>query len=281
MKLRITTLSDNTAGMGDSLLGEWGLSILVEANGKSILLDTGAGVSASHNAGRLGTDLTKIDNIVLSHGHYDHTGGLREMLQLMKKEVEIIAHPDIWQPKYGKRKGKDARYIGIPFQRIGLESLGAVFRLSPEPVKLTDDIITTGEIPMTNDFEQIDDYLCVKENDNLVPDKLLDDQALIINHDLGLVIILGCAHRGMINTICQAQKLTGRKEVYMVIGGSHLIEASEERLWMTISALRDTGVQKLALCHCTGMPATVTLAQEFGENYIFNSSGKIINIPEE
>ena len=116
MSLRITTLSENTAGPGD-FLGEWGLSFLIEDNEITILFDTGKGFSAAYNADSLGIDLRNVDKIVLSHGHYDHTGGLRYVLRKMQKHVEILAHPDIWQAKYARREGAPDRYIGIPFQR--------------------------------------------------------------------------------------------------------------------------------------------------------------------
>ncbi len=208
MKISITTLSENTAGRGN-LLAEWGLSILVETDTVNILLDTGQSVSASYNAALLGVDLSKIDKVVLSHGHFDHTGGLRQVLRKMRKKVDIIAHPDIWAAKYSHRQGQEDRYNGIPFQQQELESLGARFNLTTKPVKITDNIITTSEIPMVTEFEQIDSNLFVKEDTDFKPDKLLDDQALIINTEQGLVVILGCAHRGIINTLYHAQQLTG------------------------------------------------------------------------
>ena len=278
MKLRITTLSENTAA-GGNLLAEWGLSILVEADRVNILLDTGQSVSASYNADSLGIDLSKIDKIVLSHGHYDHTGGLRQILPRMRKEVEIIAHPDVWAVKYARRKGQADRYIGIPFQCQELESLGATFNLTTKPVKITDNIMTTGEIPMVTEFEEIDTALFVKEDAGWQPDKLLDDQALIINTEPGLVVILGCAHRGVINTLYHAQQLTGVKQIHMVVGGCHLTGASEERIWLTIAALRELDVQRLGLSHCTGLPAASLMAQAFGEKFFFNNAGTSTNIP--
>jgi len=278
MVLRITTLSENTARMGD-FVGEWGLSILVEVGDISILLDTGKSFSAVHNADALGVDLAKIDRIVLSHGHYDHTGGLRQVLQRMRKEVEIIAHPDVWQAKYARREGEPDRYAGIPFQREELESLGARFHLTAQPVYITDNIVTTGEIPMVTGFEQIDNALFVREGTGWQPDKVMDDQALIVNTEHGLVVILGCAHHGMVNTLYHARQLTGITEIYAVVGGSHLVNASEERLWQTIAALRELGVQMLGLCHCTDLPAASVLAQEFGETFFFNKAGTIIDLP--
>ena len=192
MPVRITTLSEDTAGRS-KLLAERGLSILVETENTSVLLDTGNSVSVAHNADALGINLSKIDRIVLSHGHYDHTGGLRQVLHKMRKDIEIIAHPDIWQPKYARRKNEPDRYIGIPFQRNELESLGAYFNLTTEAVKIDDYITTTGEIPMVTSFEQVDADLFVKNGASWQPDKIMDDQALIVDTEYGLVVILGCA----------------------------------------------------------------------------------------
>ena len=278
MTIRITTLSENTAGIGE-FLGEWGLSVLIETPETIVLLDTGQRYTISHNADSLGLDLSKIEKVVLSHGHFDHTGGLRELLRRMKKKVEIIAHPDIWQVKYARREGEPDKYIGIPFRRNELESLGGVFHLTSQPVRIAEDIMTTGEIPMITTFEKIDAALFVQEDSGWKPDQVLDDQALIVKSGQGLVIILGCAHRGMINTLCHAQQIAGTVEIHAVIGGSHLMSASEEHLWQTIAALKDMGVQRLGLCHCTDLPAAVLLAQEFGENFFFNKAGTIIHLP--
>ncbi len=279
MGVRITTLSENTAGFGD-FLAEWGLSILVETDETSVLLDTGRSISASHNADTLGIDLSKIDKIVLSHGHFDHTGGLREILHKMgKKEIEIIAHPDVWGAKYSRREEEGDKYIGIPFQRYELESLGAIFNLTTKPVRITDSIMTTGEIPMVTDCEEIDTALFVKGDTGWQPDKLLDDRAIIINTPSGLVVILGCAHRGIINTLYHARQLTGVERIHTVVGGAHLMNVSQERLWQTVAALRELGVQRLGLCHCTDLPATCVLAQEFGEGFFFNKAGTTIDLP--
>jgi len=278
MKLGITTLSENTVAM-PNLLAEWGLSILVETDTVNVLLDTGSSISASHNADILGVDLGKIDGLVLSHGHFDHTGGLRQVLLKMRKRVEIIAHPDVWAAKYARRRGQEARYIGIPFRQQELESLGADFNLTTKPVKITDNIMTTGEVPTVTEFEEIDPYLCVKEDTDFKPDKLLDDQALIINTEQGLVVVLGCAHRGIINTLYHAQQLTGVKQIQMVVGGCHLIGASEERIMLTITALRELGVSRIGVSHCTGLPAAAIMAQEFGESFFFNNAGTRVNLP--
>jgi 7,8-dihydropterin-6-yl-methyl-4-(beta-D-ribofuranosyl)aminobenzene 5'-phosphate synthase len=272
MPLQITTLSENTVA-GVNLLAEWGLSILVEADNRKILLDTGTTFSAAYNAISLGVDLSQIDKIVFSHGHFDHTGGLLHILEMMRHEVEVIAHPDIWASKYGRRPGEKERYAGVPFPKEAAETLGASFNLTKEPVWISENIVTSGEIPMITEYEEIDPILYVKEMGELKPDPLSDDQALFIKSEKGLIIILGCAHRGVINTIRHAQKLTGVEPVYAVIGGTHLVRASPQRMDLTIAELLSFGIQRLGACHCTGLPACATLAQIFGEAFFFNNAG--------
>ncbi|MDO9585261.1 MAG: MBL fold metallo-hydrolase [Syntrophales bacterium] len=277
MDIKITTLSENTANFG--FLAEWGLSILVEVDGLRILMDTGMSFSATHNAQLMGIDLATIDRIVLSHGHTDHTGGLREVLK-RRDEVEVLAHPDVWSLKYALR-GKETKehYVGIPFSRGELESLGAHFSLVREPVRITDRIMTTGEIPMLSGYEEIENNLLVKEAGVLQPDRLADDIALVIDTDFGLVVILGCAHRGVINTLRHAQKLTGKELVYAVIGGTHLFRASGERIEQTIADLKEIGIQRLGVSHCTGFHASARLAQEFEGIFFLNNAGTRLTLP--
>lgn len=278
MKLNITTLSENTAAAPD-LLAEWGISVLVETDTTNVLLDTGQSISASHNADILGIDLSRIDRIVLSHGHYDHTGGLRQVLEKAQKEIEVIAHPDIWAAKYARGGEQEARYIGTPFSQEELENLGARFNLTAKPTKISENIVTTGEIPMVTDFEEIDPNMFVKEEGQFKPDQMLDDQALIISTEVGLVVILGCGHRGIINTLYHARQLTGIEKIYMVLGGCHLIRASEERIWRTIAALQELDVPRIGVSHCTGPTATTVMAEAFGDRFFHNNAGTMINLP--
>ena len=276
MEIRITTLSENTANFG--FLAEWGISILVEVDQTKILLDTGMSHSLVHNAQILGVDLRTIDWVVLSHAHPDHTGGLREFL-MRKGDCQIIAHPDIWANKHVRFEPGKERYNGIPFSREELESLGARFILTKEPFSITDRIMTTGEIPMVTAYEDIDDRLNVKENGKLTPDTIADDLALIINADFGLVVILGCAHRGVVNILRHARNLTGIQKVYAIVGGSHLFRASRERIETTANELKTMGIQKLALSHCTGFQAACYMAREFGDKYLINNAGTSFTLP--
>jgi len=277
VEVKIITLSENTANHG--FLAEWGLAILVEVDRMRILMDTGLSFSAVHNAQLMGIDLSTIDRIVLSHGHADHTGGLRDVLRITGG-VEVIAHPDMWAAKYIRRDGEvRERYCGIPFSREELESGGARFNLTREPVHITEHVMTTGEIPMSSGYEEIENNLFVKQGDRLRPDPLADDLALIIDADFGIVVVLGCAHRGMINTLRHAQNITGKEAVYAVIGGTHLFRASEERIEKTIADLREIEVQRLGVSHCTGFRALMRLAQEFEDRFFLNNAGTKLTLP--
>lgn len=284
MPIRITTLSENTATrLG--VVAEWGLSILIQVDDCEILLDTGQGISAAYNATVLGIDLSGVERIVLSHGHRDHTGGLLHILRLMRKQVEVVAHPDIWGAKYALRPGRKEEYIGMPFRREAAESSGASFNLTEEPLWISENIVASGEIPMLTDYETIDPILCVKEpcperseGTELKPDPLRDDQALFIKSERGLIVILGCAHRGVVNTLRYAQKLTGVESIYTVIGGTHLIGASPERMNSTVADLKKLDIQRLGISHCTGLPALAMLAREFGETFFFNNAGARVSL---
>ncbi|MFA6998888.1 MAG: MBL fold metallo-hydrolase [Victivallaceae bacterium] len=277
MSISIWTLSENTAAK-PGFAAEWGLSVLVRVDDRDILFDTGANTAAVENAKLFPVDLRKIDSIVLSHGHADHTGGLREVLKAAGPK-KIYGHPDIWEPKYTKRPYQNVEaYIGLPFVRQDLESMGASFTLSKEPQQITKSVMTTGEVPMVTDYEVIESNLLVYGPRGMEPDPLHDDLSLIITTEKGLIVILGCAHRGMINHILRARELTGINTVYAVIGGTHLGPASEERLKRAIRDLHEMGVQKIGVSHCTGFQAASELQRSFQEKFFQNNAGTAFSL---
>jgi 7,8-dihydropterin-6-yl-methyl-4-(beta-D-ribofuranosyl)aminobenzene 5'-phosphate synthase len=280
MGVKLTTLTENTAGV-NGLLSEHGLSILVEANGVRILLDTGQTYTAVHNARRLGVDLSSLDAIVLSHGHSDHVGGLKEVLREVTREraeVTVAAHPAIWTVRYSRPEGKPARFNGIPFRLEDLETRGARFRLATYPMELAPGITTTGEVPRVTDFESVDPKLQVQNGKGWHQDEILDDMSLIVRGERGLVVVAGCAHSGIVNTLLHARRVTGEDRVYAVVGGTHLSFAPGEQLERTVEALREFRIQRLGVSHCTGLPAAARLAREFGESFFFNSAGTVVEL---
>jgi 7,8-dihydropterin-6-yl-methyl-4-(beta-D-ribofuranosyl)aminobenzene 5'-phosphate synthase len=280
--VEITTLIENTAGRS-GLVGEWGFSAHIKTPGNQFLLDTGLSGAVVANAGALGIALDRLDALVLSHGHTDHTGGLHDLLVSRRGEaLRIVGHPEVFGAKYGRdRKTGRHRYAGIPFQRRALENLGASFELTKTPTWLTEDIVACGEEPMKTSFETVADNLVLAEGDGFVPDPVLDDQSLYVRTDAGLIVILGCAHRGMINIIEHAREIIGEERVHMVIGGTHLGPATREQFEATAQAIERIGITWLGVSHCTGLEVAADLRGRFREGFFFNNTGRVISFPFE
>ncbi len=273
--MQVFVLSDNTAG-SPCFLAEHGLSLLVKTGEGDVLMDTGQGSVAMQNAEMMRQGFEGLRAVVLSHGHYDHTGGLPALLN-RKGGVKVYAHPAVFEAKY-YRIGEAKRYIGIPWRREHLESLGADFELSSSPRELLPGMMLTGEIPRVTDFEPGDPNLVAERGGELVPDPFPDDQALVIDDPGGLVIILGCAHAGAINTIIHARKITGKERVRAVIGGSHLAFLGAEQLERSVEELKAMQPELLAFSHCTGQAAARRLSLEFGDGFVFNQTGGVLNL---
>ncbi|RQW80909.1 MAG: MBL fold metallo-hydrolase [Methanothrix sp.] len=280
MSIKLVTLSENTASMAPAILAEHGFSVYLETNGTRLIFDTGQSISAAHNAQTLGVDLFGLP-IALSHGHFDHTGGLESILKLTGP-TSVYCHPDAFAPKYSERQGK-LRYIGFIKSRQDYERMGASFCVSCQPQKLGPGIWLLGEIPRITDFEKPEENLRVLDPEMRI-DPLLDDQAIAIDSDKGLVIVLGCAHSGLINTIEHARKITGVQKIASVIGGTHLgfsdanRAGSKARLDKTVQALREYDIGLLGVSHCTGPVAAARLSNEFGDRFVFNCAGTVIEI---
>jgi len=213
MNFKITTLCENNVAQGgESLIGEHGLSFYIEAEERRILFDTGQNLALVNNAEVLGIDLSRIDtvvSVVLSHGHYDHSGGLKSLLEC-NKDFTLYAHPEVFGRKV-KGTGDNPKYIGIPVDRKALEQKGINVRLDKNPVWIAPDITTTGEIPLENDFETVGSNFTLKNGENYAADTLADDRALILDTDKGSVVLLGCSHRGVVNTLNHVTQIAARR----------------------------------------------------------------------
>ncbi len=260
-KVTITVLVENTARKR-GLLAEHGLSFWIDAGEQKFLFDTGQGMALFNNAKCLQTHLEKACAVILSHGHYDHCGGLSGILDLAPN-ITVYAHPAAFETKFKCSEEGVSHEIGIP----GLDHKEIIKRvpnliLTEKPTEIVKGFFVTGEIPRQNNFEDTGGPFFLDKS-CLTPDPLKDDQALFFETSEGIVVLLGCAHAGVINTLEYIRQLTGNKPIHTVMGGMHLINASESRLKETFEGLRRLDVKHLAPAHCTGLKATVQLWSEF------------------
>jgi 7,8-dihydropterin-6-yl-methyl-4-(beta-D-ribofuranosyl)aminobenzene 5'-phosphate synthase len=272
-------IEDSKSPAKPHLKSKHGLSFFIKAkigdDKVTVLMDTGTSPEALlHNVDAMGVNLGDVDVIALSHGHYDHTGGLLEALKRMKKRVPVIGHPTVFDPKLSLMP--HLRLIGTPFKASEVEAVGGVPVFASDPVKIADGITTTGEVPRITAFESVRGFWTV-HNGRFVDDVMLDDQSLVIDVEgKGLVVVAGCAHAGIINTIKYAQKITGNSRVYAVLGGFHLISADDKRIQATVNELEKLDLEFVGPCHCTGKKAVKKFAEAFGDRCQPLHTGDII-----
>jgi 7,8-dihydropterin-6-yl-methyl-4-(beta-D-ribofuranosyl)aminobenzene 5'-phosphate synthase len=282
VNLKLRVVVENSASLADTQIwAQHGLCLFLTIDLGSkrmkILVDTGTSPEVTlHNADALELDLNDIDHIFLSHGHYDHTGGMIGILKRLNRRVPILAHPAIFSPKL--KAQPFLRFIGPPFGQAEAEYAGAVMLYSQSPVVLAPGIMITGEIERKETFETVEGFWTIKEG-LYSQDLILDDQALIVNIDgKGLAVISGCAHAGIINTIKHAQKVTGVEDLYAVIGGFHLMGANEGRIASTVEALLRLDPEIVRPGHCTGAKAVCRLMLALGERCWPLAAGELIEL---
>jgi 7,8-dihydropterin-6-yl-methyl-4-(beta-D-ribofuranosyl)aminobenzene 5'-phosphate synthase len=257
--LQIVVLAENTAE-GRGIRGGHGLAFLVERDGKRLLFDTGQGLVLADNAKVLNRDLTNLDAIVLSHGHYDHTGGLAQVLAQTVRLLPVHAHPGAVAPKY-HAKASGVTAIGMPEACLrAARGSAARLMLSTDAVAILPGVRMTCEIPRIHDEERSQEHFCL-DAEGRQDDPIADDQALIVETGTGIVVLLGCAHAGLINTLDHIRDLTAGTPIRAVVGGMHLRSATPGWLEWTIRELRRFDIGTLYPMHCTGFAATAALWQ--------------------
>ena len=271
-RIRTTILIENTA-YKTGLKIEHGLSFWIEYGNSKMLFDTGQSDSILHNAKILDIDLAKASAILLSHGHYDHTGGLLFVLNVAPR-AKIYLHPKATEPKFSL-KNTNAKYIGMSdSSKKAIQDSNILWTATP--AQIFPGMSVTGQVPRMNDYEDVGGAFFIDENCQK-PDKLLDEQALFIESSNGLVVVFGCGHAGVVNILDYISKLTGEKNIYAVIGGMHLLNASPTRIENTIKAFKKYKIQKIMPLHCTGKKAIDAMKNAFGEKCLSLGAGGQIN----
>ncbi len=271
----------------DRLLGEAGYSALVkvsydDSSKFTILFDTGCLTPALvYNVEKLERNLSTVDMIILSHGHYDHVGGLIDVISLIGKKTPVLCHSDALVPKTFTSDDGKKYDVGIQkyFTISKLKATAEVIT-AREPYAIADGIQTTGEVPQTNSFEKLTGSLqkitTVQEGKE-IPDKIKDDLSVIFQlKDGSLVILAGCCHAGIVNTTNHSVNLMGTSSIIGITGGLHLHNASNERLTKTIEQLKEYPLSTLAPCHCTGLRGRAALMNAFGDQFKDIGAGSVV-----
>lgn len=281
--VKVTTLADNVV-YHSGLLGQFGFSAHLEIRDRrgekhSLVFDTGRIRSALlYNIKALKLDLSQLEYIVLSHGHHDHTSATVELIRKSRRKVKVVVHPSIFHPRFVVEKGKK-RYHGIPKgeRKEDILKAGAQLIETMQPTEVLPGVLTSGEIKRVMPFEKITWKHMAIVDGKRVKDRLLEDQALLINVEKrGVLVISGCAHAGIINTLQCASEVTKTK-LYGFVGGTHLIRPKEARLRETLKKLKEFDLQLVSPAHCTGYKSIAAINQAFPDAFVLNYAGRVID----
>jgi 7,8-dihydropterin-6-yl-methyl-4-(beta-D-ribofuranosyl)aminobenzene 5'-phosphate synthase len=268
--MEITILVDNRAA--DGLVYEHGFSMWIEAGDRKVLFDTGQGSALPTNAELLHVNLKETDAIVLSHGHFDHTGGVAHVLRTAGL-IDTYCHPGVVLPRYSicNRAPRQIQMLGgtmVAIDRLPQQQLHWV----QQPIWLSGTIGITGPIPRETSFEDTGGPFYLDPGARRA-DRISDELALWVRTDRGLVVCVGCCHAGVVNTCNFILRLNPGSKIRSVVGGMHLLNASPDRLDQTIAALRALGPELLVPCHCTGDGAVERMLAAFGDRVLWGHSG--------
>ncbi len=262
----ITILATNIANFGG--VGEWSFSALLESNDESILFDTGFDENTVlHNANLLKKDLSKVEKVILSHFHGDHTGGLIKLRKtFMNKNPNAFSVVYVAKGFFEQRFDRDGNLRGFigGFDEVTdflneTKKIGITFKVINEPLEIARNLVLSGPVERIFEDVVVSPGFYVKNNGKLVDDLLKDDQSLGIRTKRGWYMMSGCGHAGMMNTAHKFQTIEDR-DIFGAIGGFHLFRSSDKVISETANSLKDFGLKQLVGGHCTGIHAARTIA---------------------
>ena len=274
MSLKITTLIENTQGEHLALNYEHGISFFIETDNKKIIFDTGSTDAYIQNSKLLNIDVAETDIVVLSHGHYDHSGGIKHLMNYTKN-FKLFAGEGFFNEKYARRNNS-YEFLGNDFDENYLKENKIDYSLVKNQItRITDSVYIVTDFDMTFDDEVINPRFVIRKDNNFIQDDFKDEVMLAVDTDRGLVIVLGCSHPGVKNMIATAVNSL-KKPVYAVIGGTHLVESHGESLKKSIKYLMEEP-KIIGVSHCTGKEA-MSLLSEAGNRYFHNRTGSSLYV---
>ncbi|MBW2632167.1 MAG: MBL fold metallo-hydrolase [Deltaproteobacteria bacterium] len=283
--LRITVVAEDSVQYESSYLGQHGISLLLEAGRegdvKRVLVDVAQNPDALlENMVKMAISPASIDAIVLTHCHYDHTRGLAKVLgEIGKKNFPVIAHPDIFRLNF--TTDPFLRYVGVMDgdSREDIEAAGGMLYLTRDPMQIMPGLMTTGEVARVTNFEEVDMSLFTVIEGEIKSDTMLDDISVAAHvKEKGIVVVTGCGHAGIVNILRHIRSLKGEQKIHGIIGGFHLIEASETRILKTVQGLKEFEPDWIAAGHCTGFRTQVELFNTFKDRFSPLCTGMVIDI---
>ena len=272
---KITILSTM---LSDFHTGEWGFSAMIEVDGERILFDAGSRENTVlQNAKELNINLDNLDNIFISHNHKDHTGGL---ITLKKEYPNSFKNAHVGEGIFYSRPNPDGDGNYILSSRNTLENLGIKFISHKNPTQLVPGVWTTGQVPRKYDEKNWSGVSkMIDSKGNTVEDIIPEDQSLFFDTENGIVLISGCGHAGLANTLDYVQKIIPGRPIYKIIGGFHLLKLSNDKLEWTAGKMREAGVNYFVGAHCTGLNSTYSIRNFLGltsERALVGSVGTVI-----
>ncbi|PRR79498.1 MBL fold metallo-hydrolase [Clostridium vincentii] len=278
MSFKITTLIENNADDNNILFNEHGLSLYIEIDEMKLLIDTGESGDFIKNAEKLKVNLNNLDYVLLSHGHYDHTGGFKRLVEKVGNPFKLIVGEKLFYDKYALVETENYRFVGNPFDKDYIEQNNIPIKYMKEDLfYINENIMVISNFEKNNDYEFVNKMFYIEKDGKYIPDNFPDEIALAIKTEKGLFVIVGCSHVGICNILETIVKRTGMP-IYGVLGGTHLIEADETRIEKTINYFKEKDISILAFSHCTGEKATEKIKEKLGEKYLYNNTGNIIEI---
>lgn len=278
MSLMITTLIENMPSDTGKLIYEHGFSAYIEFNERRYLFDTGQTGAFMDNAKHMGISLEGLDGVIVSHGHYDHSGGIIRFLKETTELSPLYVGDEFFLPKYKILEDGTFKFNGNSFKENDVLEQGVNVNRIKEPVtQLAPHVFLFKNFPTINKEESMDSHFFVKKADKLIQDSFDDEIVLGLETNRGLVLIVGCSHIGIVNILTQIKKVMPMP-IYTVLGGTHLVAADEKRIDYTVRSFKQFNIHQLALSHCTGQRGMEMLQARYKERFIINNTGHCIHM---